>query len=371
VDVFIDPPLSGAGASLLALGPDCETWSLIVQQLQASGHCCQQVNSPEAIQDQIASGGIDLVLLDPVACGEEGLALLSQLQQMAPKVKTIVATESKCLDTAMEAVRCGALDYLALPQELDAIVVRVEQAVAKMRAEQQRDKRLDQLKRICKELNTARHEISEQVDVLCKDLASAYEGMTEQMNDVAVAAEFKALLQQELDVEDVLRTMLEYLLTKTGPTNAAVYLPDGDKNFGLSAYVNYDCPEESLTTLLDHLCQAVCPQMVDETDIVSFEDSAEFASWVGMPTTVIADSDVVAYACRHEEECLAVVVLFRNRSEPFEASTAGILDLLRKPFAEQLGQIVKIHRRSKPHWPDEARNDELDFDDEYGFGIAA
>ena len=32
------------------------------------------------------------------------------------------------------------------------------------------------------------------------------------------------------------------MLTKTGPTNAAVFLPGTGTDFDLGAYVNYDCP---------------------------------------------------------------------------------------------------------------------------------
>ena len=47
-----------------------------------------------------------------------------------------------------------------------------------------------------------------------------------------------------------------HLLTKTGPTNAAVFLPDSVDHYGLGAYVNYDCPRESIAALLDALATA-------------------------------------------------------------------------------------------------------------------
>ena len=47
------------------------------------------------------------------------------------------------------------------------------------------------------------------------------------MNQVptTTALEFTGLIKQELDIENLLRTTLEYVLGRSGPTNAAVFLP--------------------------------------------------------------------------------------------------------------------------------------------------
>ena len=50
-------------------------------------------------------------------------------------------------------------------------------------------------------------------------------------------------------------------------------LPDTAGQYALGAYVNYDCPRDSMSLLLDYLCQAICPQMAGESQIVSFDDA--------------------------------------------------------------------------------------------------
>ena len=168
----------------------------------------------------------------------------------------------------------------------------------------------------------------------------------------------------ELDVEEVLRTTLEYLLTKTGPTNAAVFLPDAHQQYSLGAYVNYDCPRDSIDRLLDHLCETICPQMANEQAIVAFDDAAEFADWIGMESGLLADSQILAFSCSHEGECHAVVVLFRSVQNAFEAELAGTLEILRSIFAEQLSQIIRVQHRASPQWPEEPGDDY----DDFGFG---
>jgi hypothetical protein len=74
-------------------------------------------------------------------------------------------------------------------------------------------------------------------------------------------------------------------------------------------------------------------------------------------------------SCRHDGRCLAVVVLFRSRQEPFEDHLAGTLEILRGIFAEQIANVIKVHHRAAPSWPKEAGGDDdsLDYDD-FGFG---
>jgi hypothetical protein len=105
--------------------------------------------------------------------------------------------------------------------------------------------------------------------------------------------------------------------------------------------------------------------------MVMFDDAKEFASWIGLEAAILVDSQVIAYSCRSEDKCLAVVVLFRAKSEPFGEDAAEIIDLLRPIFAEQLAHIIRVHHRASPQWPDEPVDDEHDINDDYGFGIAA
>jgi hypothetical protein len=137
----------------------------------------------------------------------------------------------------------------------------------------------------------------------------------------------------------------------------------------LGAYVNYDCPRETIAMLLDHLCHAICPQMSREPEIVSFADAEEFSEWIGADAGFLSESQVIALSCMHKGECLAVIVLFRNKSTPFKETLGGILDTLRTIFAEQLTNVIRVHHRATPSWPKEARDGDLDYNDDPGYGF--
>lgn len=345
--------------------------SRLLEILTGAGHRCRYVgNGGEAI-DVLAHDEFDVVVVNPALPDGDGLRIADYLHGAPGQTKVIAVVETGgTARPAVNAMRRGAIDVVALADVETELAERVAAAIDRCRTDRRRAETLRRLHGLCRDLNVAREDIAEQVDLLGHDLAEAYQTIAKQIGDVATSSEFRTLLKQELDVEDLLRTALEYLLTKTGPTNAAVFLPDAESNYGLGAYVNYDCPRESIDLLLDHLCRAICPQMADEPRIVSFQDATEFAEWVGTDADFLADSEIVAYSCRHLGKCLAVIVMFRSRHEPFAADLCAMVDLLRPIFAEQLAQIIKVHHRATPSWPSDAADDEY-YNDDCDWGLAA
>ncbi len=370
-DAFTEQPIMQGPGRILLVGGSSRLQSDLASKLAQREHYSECVSGLQEGQAALARRDYDLVVLSPTLPDGNGLALARMLQESSPSTKTVVLSSEGSFEQAVEALQCGVIDLVEISTPLDGIVARIEAALKASRADGHREQRLAQLQVVCKKLIAAREEVSDHLDRLCKDLVAAYEDVSDQMSEVAMAAEFRTLLRQELDVEDLLRTALEYLLTKTGPTNAAVFLPDASSKFELGAYVNYDCPRETITVMLNHLCSAVCPQMTEETEIVSFDDAAAFADWVGADAGFLSGCQVLAYSCIHEGRCMAVMVLFRSKDEPFDETLAASIDILRAIFAEQVNHVIKVHHRAGPSWPrDPLEDDEHeagDYDD-YGFG---
>ena len=370
-DAFTEQPMLQGPGRILLVGGSSRLQSDLASKLAQREHYSECVSGLQEGQAALARRDYDLVVLSPTLPDGNGLALARMLQESSPSTKTVVLSSEGSFEQAVEALQCGVIDLVEISTPLDGIVARIEAALKASRPDGHREQRLAQLQVVCKKLITAREEVSDHLDRLCKDLVAAYEDVSDQMSEVAMAAEFRTLLRQELDVEDLLRTALEYLLTKTGPTNAAVFLPDASSKFELGAYVNYDCPRETITVLLNHLCSAVCPQMTEETEIVSFDDAAAFSDWVGADAGFLSGCQVLAYSCMHEGRCMAVMVLFRSKDEPFDETLAASIDILRAIFAEQVAHVIKVHHRASPSWPKDPLEDDEheagDYDD-YGFG---
>jgi DNA-binding response OmpR family regulator/flavodoxin len=83
-------------------------------------HVDQAVTRDDAI-DKIRARPYKLVLLDLRIPGVRGLELLEELRDQNPEAKVIIITGYASIETAVEAARLGAIDYLAKPFTPDEI----------------------------------------------------------------------------------------------------------------------------------------------------------------------------------------------------------------------------------------------------------
>ncbi|HBS29788.1 MAG TPA: hypothetical protein DEB06_10150 [Phycisphaerales bacterium] len=303
----------------------------------------------------LLSGSYDVVIVDEALPDGGGLELVRELAgDRARATCCVVVSDRADLAAAVDAMRSGAADFVTRPFQPAELSRRVAGAAERAGRTRDEQRRVERLKRICKRLNSAREEVSKQVDDLCNDLVTAYQDLADQMTSATMASEFTTIVRQELDVEALLRTTLEYLLNKTGPTNAAVFLPTGHDDYSLGAYVNYDVPRDTADVLLDHLADVIAPRFDQEREVRRFATAPELDEALGDDAQWLNDSALVVFACRDEDgDCLAVFALFRDRRNPFPDTTLAHLRVIRDIFGEQLDRVVRIHHRHTPdkQWP--------------------
>ena len=346
-------------ASVLVVTSDADSADAIRNTVLESGHRCAVADTRASGWDLLQTGETDLVLLDTTV--ESGvLSLISEARERWPWMRFIAFSRRPDADTTIEAVRNGATDYMHLPGAMDELPIRINRVVSQGRSHRRREQRLQRLMDACETLRASKNEMSEQVDVLCSDLASAYRNIKDQMSTVEMTTEFRTLVGQELDVEDMLRTTLEYILKKVGPTNGVVHLRETEGEYGIGAFVNYEWQDRNIMPSLERLGDMLCGPMQQEDALMKFEDADSFAKQDGVDSSLFEDSEVVSFTCNSGDHCLAIVTLFRNRSTPFTDEMAGMLDALRDILAEQLGRILRVHKRSNREWPTE-RSDESDW----------
>lgn len=190
------------------------------------------------------------------------------------------------------------------------------------------------------------------------------------MNQITISEEFQGLIRHELDVESLLRVTLEFVLSRCGPTNAAVFLPTSCGDYSLGAYVNYDCAKETVDVLLDHLANVAAPKFEEADGAVHLTDPRGLDTFLGTDARWLETNHVVGMSSRHDGECLAVLMFFRDPSLPFSRSMIEDLRTISDLFAGQLSRVVRIHNRHLPPEQWRAVGDGDDERDENG-GMAA
>jgi NtrC-family two-component system response regulator AlgB len=83
--------------------------------LDALGHECEEAENAAVALNRLKKSGFDAAFLDLRLAREDGLELIPKLLSLEPKLNVIVFTAFSSLDTAVEAMRRGAVDYIAKP----------------------------------------------------------------------------------------------------------------------------------------------------------------------------------------------------------------------------------------------------------------
>jgi len=95
-------------------------------------HCL--ASSEEALQYLADSPAPDVALVDIVLPGKSGLELVTELGLRCPDTEVVLITSYGSVDTAVDAMRRGAYDYLQKPfRSLDYVWQTVQRAVEKRR----------------------------------------------------------------------------------------------------------------------------------------------------------------------------------------------------------------------------------------------
>jgi NtrC-family two-component system response regulator AlgB len=91
--------------------------------LESMGHEIVEAATSDQALRRISEDRFDLALLDLRLGHDRGLELMPQLLRTAPHMAIVVMTAYASVDTAVQAMRLGALDYLAKPFTPDQIRV--------------------------------------------------------------------------------------------------------------------------------------------------------------------------------------------------------------------------------------------------------
>ncbi len=100
-----------------------------VIELQLSGEGHEVVCAPNAEEGLRQAQGVDLALTDLKLPGMDGLTLLSRLREDAPGLPVIVMTAFGNVETAVDAMKRGAVDFLQKPFSLDHLTAVVAKAL--------------------------------------------------------------------------------------------------------------------------------------------------------------------------------------------------------------------------------------------------
>jgi DNA-binding response OmpR family regulator len=107
----------------------------------------------EALQ-RLASAKYDLAYLDIHLPEMDGLQVLKEIQKLYPQMPVVLFTAHASLESAVEAIRLGATDYLIKPVDPETLIARTRVILAEQAVQRRRREIQDQIETLQAELKT-------------------------------------------------------------------------------------------------------------------------------------------------------------------------------------------------------------------------
>ncbi|MCB1751240.1 MAG: EAL domain-containing protein [Gammaproteobacteria bacterium] len=118
-------PSENPGSKVLVVDDEVRMRASVGDLLQAYGHQCELAAGGDEALGLLSAGGIDLMLLDLNMPGIDGFQVMREVKERYPDTDVIVVSGETTFESATEALRCGAQDFLRkpyAPEELIRIV---------------------------------------------------------------------------------------------------------------------------------------------------------------------------------------------------------------------------------------------------------
>jgi signal transduction histidine kinase len=155
--------------------------------LTDAGYEAEVAEDALVAQGLLAQGAYDVVVSDIVLPGVSGVALLKRIRETAPDVQVIMMTGEPTVETAAEAVRAGARDYLTKPVSKNAILRSVATAAQmkqlvdeKRRLEGENRKYQDNLEKLVIERTQALQDSNQRLEAALVEVQRSQEEIVKQ-----------------------------------------------------------------------------------------------------------------------------------------------------------------------------------------------
>jgi len=93
------------------------------------------VHSGQAAIDAMENNEFEVMVLDLKMPGMDGLMTLKTMKKLGRSVETLILTGHGSIDTALDAVKLGAYDYLTKPCAIEQLVAKLEIALRNRRTQ--------------------------------------------------------------------------------------------------------------------------------------------------------------------------------------------------------------------------------------------
>jgi DNA-binding NtrC family response regulator len=117
-----------SGSRILLVDDENVFTKNMAKLLKFRGYEVSAVNSGDAAIRELEQNHFDVIVLDLKMPGMDGITTLKEIMKLGLFTETLILTGHGSIDSALEAMKLGAYDYLTKPCEIDELVTKIEAA---------------------------------------------------------------------------------------------------------------------------------------------------------------------------------------------------------------------------------------------------
>ncbi|MBF0318229.1 MAG: response regulator [Nitrospirae bacterium] len=121
---------------ILIVDDDQDLRDNLSEVLQFNGFVTNTSASAKEALDGDLADNCDIMLLDLIMPGVKGLDAILGFIKINPKIKIIVITAFATIDSAIEAIKKGACEFISKPFDVDELLVIIRRVIEEARFEQ-------------------------------------------------------------------------------------------------------------------------------------------------------------------------------------------------------------------------------------------
>jgi signal transduction histidine kinase len=191
-----------APRSLLLIEADEAVGATLAAVLRHDGYAVRLASSMAQATSLLREEPAELVLAEIADQERADLSALTEIQTLTPGASVIVLTSYATLESALRALREGAVDYLAKPVDVEELRHTLTRVVERRRLEQELAARVGELEAAHAELRELNAELQQRIDAATAELQRQVEALDAANHELRASQEqhnrFIAMVAHEM-----------------------------------------------------------------------------------------------------------------------------------------------------------------------------